>query len=76
MTIPEGGCYGPIKGHPYGVNEHVVIVKGQIAATIGNVEHVLDCGDSMCFQAHVDHLFRNVGGEEAKFYAVIQNNNR
>lgn len=73
-TIPKGGIYGPIDGHRYGVDEHVVVSKGRITATIGDLEHTLQPGDSIYYQAHVSHFFRNVGDEEAQFYAVIQNN--
>lgn len=73
-TVPTGGTYGPIDGHRYGVDEHVVITKGQVGATIGNVEHILKPGDALYYQAHVSHRFHNVGDEEAEFLVVIENN--
>jgi len=70
-VIPEGSTSGEFPPHRRGVEEYIVVEKGRLKALIGGVEHVLEVGDAVYFEADVAHRFDNVGEGECSYYLVI-----
>lgn len=70
-VIPEGSTSGEFPPHRRGVEEYIVVEKGRLKALIGGVEHVLEVGDAVYFEADVTHRFDNVGADECSYYLVI-----
>jgi len=70
-TIPEGSTSGEFPPHRRGVEEHIVVEKGTLKATLGGEEYVLKDGDALYFEADVPHRFDNAGKGECSYYLVI-----
>jgi transcriptional regulator with XRE-family HTH domain len=70
-VVPEGSTSGEFPPHRRGVEEHVVVEKGRIKATLGGEEYLLREGDAIYFEADVPHRFDNVGEGECSYYLVI-----
>jgi transcriptional regulator with XRE-family HTH domain len=69
--IPEGSTSGEFLPHRGGVEEHIVVERGSLSATVGGEEYLLREGDALYFEADVRHRFDNVGEEECSYYLVI-----
>jgi transcriptional regulator with XRE-family HTH domain len=69
--IPEGGTSGEFPPHRRGVQEHVVVEKGELAAILGGEEYRLREGDAIYFEADVPHRFDNLGAGTCSYYLVI-----
>ena len=70
-VVPEGGTSGEFPAHRRGVQEHIVVEKGDLGATLGGEEYRLREGDALYFEADVPHRFDNVGAGECSYYLVI-----
>jgi transcriptional regulator with XRE-family HTH domain len=70
-VVPEGGTSGEFPPHRKGVQEHVMVERGELAATLGGEEYRLREGDALYFEADVPHRFDNVGAGECSYYLVI-----
>ena len=70
-VVPEGSTSGDFPAHRKGVEEHVVVEKGELKATLGGEEYVLREGDALYFEADVPHRFDNAGRGECAYYLVI-----
>src|SRR5215211_6304215 len=70
-TIPEGSTSREFPPHRRGVEEHVVVEKGTLKATLEGEEYVLQEGDALYFEADVPHRFDNAGKGECSYYLVI-----
>ena len=70
-VVPEGGTSGEFPPHRKGVQEHLVVERGQLRATLGGEEYRLREGDALYFEADVPHRFDNVGTGECSYYLVI-----
>ena len=71
VTVPQGATAGPFVGHRYGVEEYLVVVEGRLGVTVGGVNHVLQTGDAIFYQAHVAHQYANLGEGPAVALVVI-----
>jgi transcriptional regulator with XRE-family HTH domain len=69
--IPEGSTSGAFPPHRRGVEEHIVVERGTLRATIGGEEYLLGEGDALYFEADVPHHFDNAGEGECSYYLVI-----
>ena len=69
--IPEGSTSGEFPPHRRGVEEHIVIERGSLRATLGGEEYLLGEGDALYFEADVPHCFDNAGEGECSYYLVI-----
>lgn len=69
--LPKGASTGVFPAHRPGVQEHLVVVQGRIRARLGPEEHVLEAGDSLYFQAHIEHGFDNLADGESAWYLII-----
>lgn len=70
-TLPKGASTGIFVAHRHGVEEHIHVAKGRIRATLGDHEHILEAGDSLYFQAHVEHRFDNLADGESTWHLII-----
>ncbi|MGD0529467.1 MAG: XRE family transcriptional regulator [Polyangiaceae bacterium] len=57
--------------HPAGTIENIVVNAGAIAIEVGGKKHQLGAGDSIQFQADVEHVYRNPGAADALVYLVM-----
>ncbi len=53
------------------MEEHIVVEKGELKATLGGEEYLLREGDALYFEADVPHRFDNAGRGECAYYLVI-----
>src|SRR5215208_2172392 len=69
--IPEGSTSGEFPPLRRGVEEHIVVERGSLRATLGGEEYLLREGDALYFEAEVTHRFDNAGEGECSYYLVI-----
>jgi transcriptional regulator with XRE-family HTH domain len=69
--IPEDSTSGEFPPHRRGVEEHIVVERGSLRATVGGEEYLLGEGDALYFEADVPHSFDNAGEGECSYYLVI-----
>jgi transcriptional regulator with XRE-family HTH domain len=69
--IPRGSASGEFPPHRKGVEEHIVVERGTLKATLAGSEYFLRQGDALYFEADVPHSFDNAGDEECTYYLVI-----
>ena len=69
--IPAGSTSGEFPPHRKGVEEHIVVERGTLKATLGGEEYLLREGDAVYFEADVPHRFDNAGETECSYYLVI-----
>src|ERR671912_317352 len=69
--IPEGSTSGAFPPHRGGVEEHIVVERGSLRATVGGEEYLLREGDALYFEADVMRRFDNAGEGECSYYLVI-----
>lgn len=60
------------EAHSRGTTETILVVQGSVRVTVGGAERDLEAGDSMFFQADVEHAYENRASREARFFNVIQ----
>jgi transcriptional regulator with XRE-family HTH domain len=70
-VVPEGSTSGEFPPHRRGVEEYVVVEKGNLRAIIGDEEYLLKEGDALYFEANVSHRFDNAGDGGCSYYLVI-----
>ena len=70
-VVPEGSASGEFPAHKKGVQEYIVIERGELRAILGGEEYLLEEGDSIYFEADVGHRFDNAGEGECSYYLVI-----
>ena len=70
-VVPEGSTSGDFPPHRKGVEEHLVVERGQLEAALGGETYLLREGDALFFEADVPHRFENVGRGECSYYLVI-----
>lgn len=70
-VVPENSTSGDFPAHRKGVEEHIVVEKGELKATLGGEEYLLREGDALYFEADVPHRFDNAGRGECAYYLVI-----
>jgi transcriptional regulator with XRE-family HTH domain len=70
-VVPVGSTSGGFPPHRAGVEEYIVVERGQLRAVLGGEEYLLEEGDALCFEANVAHRFDNAGEGECSYYLVI-----
>jgi len=69
--LPPKASTGRTPPHPTGVTKHVLVSKGRVVVVVDNVETVLEEGDSLYFEADVEHWFENRTARAAEYTLVI-----
>jgi transcriptional regulator with XRE-family HTH domain len=72
-TLPPGKATGPFPSHRPGVEEHLYVQSGKVAIIVGDERHELNAGDFLFYPGDQEHVFQNIGDEEAAFFIVIDN---
>ena len=70
-VVPEGSTSGDFPPHRKGVEEHIVVERGELEAILDGERYLLREGDALYFAADVPHRFDNVGRGECAYYLVI-----
>jgi transcriptional regulator with XRE-family HTH domain len=70
-VVPEGSTSGEFPLHRAGVEEYIVVEKGQLRAVLGGEDYLLEEGDALYFEANVAHRFDNAGEGECSYYLVV-----
>ncbi len=70
-VVPEGSTSGDFPPHRKGVEEHLVVERGELEAILDGEKYLLREGDALFFEADVPHRFDNVGRGECSYYLVI-----
>ncbi|UOF89991.1 XRE family transcriptional regulator [Fodinisporobacter ferrooxydans] len=72
-VIPPGQESGIFPAHKPGVKEYISVAEGKLTVCLGagDVVYTLAEGDSIFFDADVEHRFANKGDEECRYYLVI-----
>jgi mannose-6-phosphate isomerase-like protein (cupin superfamily)/DNA-binding XRE family transcriptional regulator len=70
-TLPAGGTTGEFVAHRRGVEEYIFVLRGRLAARIGERTVTLETGDSLYFEADAEHAFTNVGQGTCEYFLVI-----
>ncbi len=69
--LPPRISTGKLPPYPSGTGKHVLAVRGRIVVGIQDAETVLEEGDSLYFEADVEHFFENRTGMMSEYYLVI-----
>ena len=74
--IPPGKESGTFPPHSPGVKEYIVVDEGRLKVELagGKRKYELEPGDSIYFEANVEHRFLNAGTGECRYYLVIDSN--
>ena len=70
-VVPEGSTSGDFPPHRKGVEEHIVVERGELEAILDGERYLLREGDALYFAADMPHRFDNVGLGECAYYLVI-----
>ncbi len=57
-----------LPAYPFGTEKHLAVTKGTLTVEIDGASHTLDSGDTMFFQANVDHTSRNAIGSTCGYF--------
>lgn len=69
--LPPRISTGKLPPYPAGTGKHVLATRGRIVVGIDDAETVLDEGDSLYFEADVEHWFENRTARPSEYYLVI-----
>ena len=69
--VPMGGAPAYFPPHKTGVKEYLVVTQGSMSAELGDTRYLLSEGDSLYFEADIQHRFINTGKTECRYYLVI-----
>lgn len=69
--LPPRISTGKLPPYPSGTGKHVLATRGRIVVGIDGAETVLEEGDSLYFEADVEHWFENRTARPSEYYLVI-----
>ena len=69
--LPPRTSTGKLPPYPSGTGKHVLAARGRVVVGIGDTETILEEGDSLYFEADVEHIFDNRTGRTCEYYLVI-----
>ena len=70
-TLPSGCTTGEFTAHRRGVEEYIYVLSGRLEVRIGDKSVMLETGDSLYFEADVQHAFENVGTSSCEYFLII-----
>ncbi|MGH2550137.1 MAG: cupin domain-containing protein, partial [Thermomicrobiales bacterium] len=70
-SIPAGVDAGSYPPHPAGSREFVAVESGSLRLTIGSSVVDLHVGDSVAYDADVQHAFANFGEVNCVYYLAV-----
>lgn len=69
--LPAKTSTGKLPPYPTGVTKHVLASRGRIIVGVDKVETVLEEGDTLYFEADVEHWVENRTARPSEYYLVI-----
>jgi transcriptional regulator with XRE-family HTH domain len=69
--LPAQVSMGLLPAYPPGSEKQLVVLEGTLTVALGGISESLNKGDSMFFQADVDHGFANRTNEPCEYLMVI-----
>lgn len=69
--LPPRTSTGKLPPYPSGTGKHVLAAHGRVVVGIEDTETVLEEGDSLYFEADIEHFFENRTGRASEYYLVI-----
>ena len=69
-TLPAGAASGVLPPYPPGTEKYVIVEKGELVLVRGRERILVRAGDTLFFEADVEHAFETPG-EETSEYLVI-----
>lgn len=69
--LPPKTSTGRLPAYPGGVTKHVLASRGRVVVGVENVEAILEEGDSLYFEADVEHWFENPTARPSEYYLII-----
>lgn len=69
--LPAQASTGKLPPYPTGAGKHVLASRGKVVVGFERQEITLDEGDSLYFEANVEHWFENRTGKPSEYYLVI-----
>lgn len=69
--LPPRTSTDKLPPYPSGTGKHVLAARGKVVVGTERVETVLEEGDSLYFDADVEHWFENRTGRPCEYYLVI-----
>ncbi|GAA2047761.1 helix-turn-helix domain-containing protein [Catenulispora yoronensis] len=69
--LPAHISMGLLPAYPPGTEKQVVVLKGTLTVATGGITETLDTGDSLFFQADVEHGFANRTDTPCEYIMVI-----
>lgn len=69
--LPAKASTGKLPPYPAGSGKHVLATRGKVVVGFESQEITLDEGDSLYFDANVEHWFENPTGKASEYYLVI-----
>ena len=69
--LPPRAATGTLPRQPVGFGKHVTVIGGEVTIGCDQFEVTLQEGDTLYFEADVEHSFRNGGDRASEYYVVI-----
>lgn len=69
--LPPRASTGKLPPYPKGVTKHVLVSRGRVIVGTADIETDLEEGDSLYFEADVEHWFENRTAAATEYYLVI-----
>lgn len=69
--LPAKVSTGKLPPYPAGVGKHVLATRGKVVVGFESQQITLDEGDSLYFDANVEHWFENPTSKASEYYLVI-----
>jgi transcriptional regulator with XRE-family HTH domain len=70
-NLPPKTSTGKLPPYPSGVTKHVLASRGKVVVGVDAVETMLEEGDSLYFEADVEHWFENKTARPSEYYLII-----
>jgi mannose-6-phosphate isomerase-like protein (cupin superfamily) len=69
-VIPEGRSSGTLPALKQGTEKYLLIEQGQLRASIGSQQYLLEEGDLFYFVADVPQHFENIGTSTCSYFVI------
>lgn len=71
----DGNCYHTSQPHDEGVEEYITVLEGELEIRIGEKSLTLNKGQSIRFNASIEHSYNNKTNKKTTFHNLIFYNN-
>jgi transcriptional regulator with XRE-family HTH domain len=69
--LPAGASTGALPAYPRGTEKYVVVEKGELIVTLPEAKVNLLSGDTLFFEAEIEHTFENRSSLACCYYLII-----